>query len=88
MALNETEWKCPECQNTTTQYTIKIIPTGKPIPYPKWILQIKESCSNCGRYRRFAPQYPILIKRFNDRFQSMVLPATGRDFYEEEVVAK
>ena len=83
MTQSEIEWQCPECQNITTQYTLKIIPTGRPVPYPKYSIQIKESCSKCGRYRRFSPQADILIKRFNDRFQSIILPATGRDFYEE-----
>ena len=84
MTQSEIEWKCPECQNSTTQYSLKIIPTGRPSPYPKFVIQIKEFCSKCGRYRRFAPQAGILIKRFNDRFMSIILPATGRDFYEED----
>ncbi len=77
------EWLCPECGNNKTSYNLKLIPTGKPIPYPKYIPQIKESCSNCGRYRRFTPQAQNIILRFNDRFASIILPATGRDFYEE-----
>lgn len=76
-------WTCPECKNTETQFCLQIITTGRNGYYPKWIPQIKESCTNCGRYKRFAPQSPILIKRFNDRLLSIILPATGRDFYEK-----
>jgi len=78
---SENQWTCPECGSSKTQYSLQIIATGKN-SYVRWIPQIKESCSNCGRYRRFAPQSPILIKRFNDRLLSIILPATGRDFYE------
>lgn len=76
-------WNCPECGKSKTQYSLQIIPTGRNDNYPRWVLQIKECCSSCGRYKRFAPQAPILIKRFNDRLQSIILPATGRDFYEK-----
>jgi len=76
-------WTCPECSSDETQYCLQIIPTGKDGFYPKWVPQIKESCNKCGRYKRFAPQSPILIKRFNDRFQSIILPSTGRDFCEK-----
>ena len=83
MTPNEIEsWICPECQNDTTQYTIKVIPTAKLAPFPKYIIQIKESCASCGRYRRFAPQSDILVKRLNDRLAQIILPATGRDFYD------
>lgn len=82
MAHLETEWNCPECQNTTTNYSLKIIPTGKDAPYPRYNIQIKEYCSSCGRYRRFAPQSTILIKRFNDRLKTISLPKKGRDTYE------
>jgi hypothetical protein len=75
-------WVCPECKNNSTQYSFQIIATGRNDNYPRWVPQIKESCASCGRYRRFAPQSPVLIKRLNDRLQSIVLPATGRDFYE------
>jgi len=82
MTQKEIEWKCPECTEIKTVFSIKIIPTGQPWPSPKYIIQIKESCANCGRYKRFAPQSSILVKRFNDRLSSIILPATGRDFYE------
>lgn len=75
-------WICPECSSEETQYTIKIIFSGRQYPYSKWNIQIKETCVKCGRFRRFAPQSSILIKRFNNRFSTIVLPATGRDFYE------
>lgn len=80
---NLLNWSCPECKSIETQYCLQIIPTGRNDYYPKWVPQIKESCNNCGRYKRFAPQSSILIKRLNDRLRSINLPATGRDFYEK-----
>lgn len=82
MTPNEIEWNCTECGNTDTVYTIKIIPTGRPAPFPKNSIQIKESCVQCGKYKRFAPQTGILIKRFNDRLSTLLLPSKGRDIYE------
>ena len=83
---NTSNWTCPECGGTKTQYSLKIIPAGRGeggLRFPKFVPQFKEVCQKCFRYRRFAPQSSILVKRFNDRLTALTLPAKGRDFYEE-----
>lgn len=55
---------CFDCGGTSRIFTLKIIPYGR--FSIKYIPQIKESCGNCGRYVRFAPQTPELIGKFNE----------------------
>lgn len=55
---------CFNCESTDRAYAIKIIPYNQ--EFIKYIPQIKESCGNCGRYIRFAPQTPELIGKFNE----------------------
>ena len=77
---SQNSWTCFDCGGSETQFRLKIIPSGKADSYyPKWITQIKESCSECGKYRRFAPQTDILIERFNQRFEAITLRAKGND---------
>lgn len=56
-----------QCFHNKSAYTLKIIPTNRPNdPYfPKFIPQIKQSCSDCGKYLKFATQSPELINRVN-----------------------
>src|SRR3990167_8920706 len=69
-------WSGPQCGNEETHYTLRIIPSGRNTEfYPKWIMQIKEVCDGCGRYRRFAPQTELIVTRFNERLQSIPVRA-------------
>jgi predicted RNA-binding Zn-ribbon protein involved in translation (DUF1610 family) len=72
-------WTCPECgEKDNTQYFINIIPSGRTSNhFPKYINQIKESCSACGRYRRFVPQTEMIIRRFNQRLEKLPLKSRG-----------
>lgn len=74
-------WTCPDCDQTETQFQLRIILSGKTDPYfPKYIPQIKEVCLGCGRYKRFAPQSDILVDRFNKRLETITIKAKeGRD---------
>lgn len=64
---------CPTCGSLKRGFNLKIIPTGKPLPYPKYIPQIKENCLDCMKYIRFSPQTPELVAAFNKKFEGVVL---------------
>jgi len=54
------------CTHPGTTHQLRIIPTNRADPlYPKFIPQIKASCSACGKYLRFAKQTPDLVETFN-----------------------
>lgn len=48
-------------------YIIKLIPTGRPAPYPKYVPQVKVQCTRCGKYIKFASQTDALVKAINDK---------------------
>lgn len=64
-----------QCAHKNQIYTLKIIPTNRPenSRYPKFIPQIKQSCQNCSKYLKFAPQTPALINKFNKKLQEVVI---------------
>lgn len=62
-----------QCSHEKSAYTLKIISTNRPYdPYfPKWIPQIKKSCSDCHKYLKFATQSPELIDKFNQLLEGL-----------------
>ena len=50
---------------------IKIIPTGRPAPYPKWIPSIKVTCNDCNTFVKFAKQEDSLIDAFNNKLDEI-----------------
>lgn len=65
---------CPNCQNTSTKYTLKIIPTSRSDNFfPKYIPQVKELCASCGKYKKFATQTPELIEMVNQWLENYVM---------------
>ena len=59
--------ECTDCMETNRKYTMRLIFTNRQdLAYPKFIPQIKELCSSCGQYIKFAKQTEELIERFNE----------------------
>jgi hypothetical protein len=66
---------CPRCGGTSSVSTPRIIRSGRSAPYPRWLLQVKETCGNCGAYIRFAPQTEQLIDALNAELARVRLEA-------------
>jgi len=63
-----------KCEHFKKKYTIKLILTNRQdIYFPKYIPQIKETCFDCGKYIRFAPQTPELIEEINTKLKGIPL---------------
>lgn len=58
---------CPDCGEISRKYLLKLIPSGRGYPFPKYIPQIKELCLECGHYYKFVTQSPELITAFNSQ---------------------
>ena len=72
MKVTEKEFCCYDCKSTEFYILPKMIPSGKPFPYPKYIPQLKEVCANCGRWLRFAPQDEKTINALNEWLESLL----------------
>ena len=71
---------CHKCGSTKTTYLTKIISTGRTHHYPKFIPQIKETCTDCGTFKDFATQEYWLIDWLNSELQKIELhDSTLRD---------
>jgi len=77
MKITEPELRCFDCNSAEFHILPKIIPSGKPFPYPKYIPQLKEVCANCGRWLRFAPQDEKTINALNERLESLLADQKG-----------
>lgn len=77
--MNEAEnKKCPKCGFGLRKFKFKLISTNNSNPiWPKYTLQIKELCANCGGYIRFAPQTPELTELFNQNFAEREIVEPG-----------
>lgn len=66
---------CIDCKteltNQTIKITLKVIPTGRNLPFPKYIPQFKASCIKCGRFLNFEKQSENLINNFNEKLTSI-----------------
>jgi hypothetical protein len=71
---------CAACGCAETTLRLRLIRSGRGVPYPKYLPQIKECCAVCGAYVRFAPQTDELVARINARLEAV-------DFAPEEVAA-
>lgn len=70
LVKHDTNTLCSDCESSKKAYTLKLIPSGKLFPYPKFIPQIKESCFDCGRFIKFAKQTKELIDEINELLES------------------
>ena len=64
---------CFTCKIEDRVYKLKLIPSGRPFPFPKRIPQIKEECGKCGRYFKFAQQEEELVERINKKLAEIAL---------------
>ena len=62
-----------QCTHEKSIFTLKIIPTNRLEDpwYPKFVPQIKQSCRDCGKYLKFAPQSSELIAKFNQELEGI-----------------
>lgn len=60
---------CPDCGSADFNYVCRLIKSGRPQPYPKYVPQIKKECANCGRYIKHAEQTPDLIEAINNKYE-------------------
>lgn len=64
---------CPECGNSDISYVVKLISTGRPLPYPKFIPQIKRECGNCRHFFKFEAQTPELMEYLTNELEEIKL---------------
>lgn len=69
----ENKTVCLRCDSTKTNLTVKLVSSGKPHPYPKFIPMIKQSCVSCGVYIKFAQQTSELIEAINQQLEKILI---------------
>lgn len=60
---------CRKCGSKYTLLKLRLISSGKPYPYPKYIPMIKQVCANCGVYIKFVEQTPKMIDLINEQLE-------------------
>lgn len=60
---------CPKCGSKYGLLTLKLVPSGKPSPYPKYIPRVKQSCASCKAYIKFVEQTPEIIDIINEQLE-------------------
>lgn len=60
---------CPQCDSKYGLLTLKLVPSGKSLPYPKYIPRIKQTCASCGAYIKFVKQTPEMIDLINKQLE-------------------
>ena len=68
---------CKYCGNREFNFTLKLINSGRPLPVPKWVPQIKQICSGCGRFKKFAVQSDELIHKINQLVSNLYVEDNG-----------
>jgi pimeloyl-CoA synthetase len=64
---------CNHCNSENTTYTVKLVATNRQDQfYPKYIPQIKATCTDCGKYIKFVSQTPELIEKVNKHLETSV----------------
>ncbi len=60
---------CSKCGSKYGLLTLKLVPSGNPSPYPKYLPRVKQSCANCGAYIKFVEQTPEMIDLINEQLE-------------------
>ena len=68
---------CFYCGSEKFLYILKLISSGKPLPVPHWLPQIKQTCTSCGKFKKFATQDQGLIAEFNKQLEKVKVIKEG-----------
>ena len=66
---------CFYCGSEQFLYILKLISSGKATP--KWLPQIRQSCTSCGKFKKFAVQDKDLIAEFNEQLEKVRIIREG-----------
>lgn len=67
--MDNNKTTCQKCKSKYSLLLLKLIPSGKPFPYPKYIPMVKQTCANCGVYIKFIEQTPEMINLINEQLE-------------------
>ncbi len=66
---SSSETVCFNCESKSLVFSLKIIPTSKPFPFPKFAPQFTVHCGGCNRWLKFSPQTNELITKINQKLE-------------------
>ena len=63
------ETVCLNCESKSLVFSLKIIPTSKPFPFPRFSPQVTAKCGGCNKWLKFWPQTEELIVKINQKLE-------------------